>query len=339
MRMRYLILVFSLFLSLNARTQNQTTPQSLFQYFSSIQDSIPLLVLDTDVRSLIKHKKKENYQAAGFQFQGPQGDWISLSAKVRARGNMRKQVCYFPPLKINLKSKDLEKLQLDQLDKLKLVFQCWDNKRGYEILHREQLLYRLHGIIGPISYRTILVRVQLGDKYDEPHHAFLIEEESEFKQRLNGPIVEKGHIRTSMIDREAYLRMCFFQYLILNTDWYMYNLHNLEFIMPEGKDKLLPVPYDFDYAGLVDASYAVPHASRNIKDVKKPCYLCESVSEEEVQQMAAFFQEKKAALYQAVKDYPYLDEKIKKIYRDRLDSFFDEMENEKLLSKRFVNKE
>lgn len=334
---RYPVLLFFLFLSMNLKAQDPTTPQSLFQYFSGITDSIPLLVLDTDVRNLIKLKRKENYQPTSFTFRGPDGEWISLMAKVRARGNMRKQVCYFPPLKINLKTKDLEKLQLDQLDKLKLVFQCWDNKRGYELIHREQLLYRLHEIIGPVSYKTTLVRVQLGDKYEEPHYAFLIEEESEFKQRLNGPIVEKGHVRTSMIDREAYLRMCFFQYLILNTDWYMHNLHNLEFIMPEGKDKLLPVPYDFDYAGLVDASYAVPHSSRNIKDVKEPCYLCKSVTEEEALRMATFFQEKKSALYQTVQDYPYLDEKVKSIFTDRLDTFFKELENERSLKRVFVN--
>lgn len=337
----YLILGLLLILAFQpkAEAQPEQGTQSLFQYFSSITDSVPLLILDTDVRKLIRHKQEEKYQAAKFQFQDTQGNWLSLSAKVRTRGNMRKQVCYFPPLKVNLKKKDFETMPFDKLDKLKLVLQCWDNKQGYAQLHREQLLYQLHQAIGPFSYRTCLVRVQLGDQYDSPQYAFLIEDEEEFAQRLSGPIVEKGRINTKLIDREAYLRMCFFQYLILNTDWYMHNLHNLEFIRPQGYEQFCPIPYDFDYAGLVNASYAVPHPSRNIKSVKQPCYLCEEVSLEEAQTMAAFFLQKKTVLYQIVKDYPHLRKKEKSDFFGRLESFYAEVENEKTLRRNFVNKQ
>lgn len=338
MRNPYLILLLCLLIQGGLKAQGDATNQSLFQYFSSIKDSVPLIILETDARQLVKKKLSEEYQPTTFRFQNAAGEWVSLSGKVRARGNMRKQVCYFPPLKINLKKGDLQDLGFQRLDVLKLVLQCWENKRGYALLHREQLLYQLHEEVGPFSYRTALIRVQLGDDKDDVYYAFLIEEESEFAQRLNGPVVEKGRIRSKLIDREAYLRMCFFQYLILNTDWYMHNQHNLEFIRPDGYELFCPVPYDFDYAGLVNASYAVPHESRNIKDVRQPCYLCDDVSVEEAQEMASFFKEKKSRLYQIVKDYPHLKEKDKEDFIYRLDTFYKEIENDKLVDRFFANK-
>lgn len=334
----YFLLFCSLFFPAKGFAQSETRQQSLFQYLASIEDSIPLLKLDTDIRQLIKHKQAEEYQDAIFSFQDAGGATQNLVAKIRARGNMRKQVCYFPPIKVNLKKSDLEKLGYDSLDQLKLVLQCWDNKRGYSLLHRELLLYQLQEEVGPFSYQTSLIRIQLGTKFDQPHHAFLIEEEKEFAQRLNGLVLEKGILKDQMIDRESYLRMCFFQYLILNTDWYMHNRHNLEFVRPAGYQQFCPVPYDFDYAGLADASYAVPHSSRNIKSVKQPLYLCKDVSQEEARNMARFFREKKPRLYQIVRQYPYLEDKEKAAFLDRLDTFYEEISDEKLLNRFFTNK-
>ena len=49
--------------------------------------------------------------------------------------------------------------------------------------------------------------------------------------------------------------------MIGNTDWAVPNNHNVKLIYDKER-KLAPplvVPYDFDYSGLVDASYAVPN--------------------------------------------------------------------------------
>jgi hypothetical protein len=298
-----------------------------------------LLVLQTDAKQLVQQKMKEEYQKATLEFKGPDGQEVSLSAKVRARGNMRKQVCQLPPIKINLQKKDLVALGLDTLDNLKMVIQCQSNNIGQRYLYKEQLIYEMHQIVGPFSYQTKLVRIQLGDRYDEPLMGFLIEDEDDFAKRLNGPVLEKGILSKRLIDRNAYLRMCFFQYLILNTDWFMGNRHNLEFIRPEGYSKFAPVPYDFDYTGLVNTTYAVPDKSRPIKEVTEPCYLCEEVTLNEARRTAAIYIQKKEALYEVVKNYPYLDKKRKEGFFWRLDDFYRQLENEKITKKVFVNKQ
>ena len=64
----------------------------------------------------------------------------------------------------------------------------------------------------------------------------------------------------------------FFQFMIGNTDYSTTYQHNEKMIFIEGKNAI-PVPYDFDMSGMVDASYAVvsqiPGEEVNITDVKQ----------------------------------------------------------------------
>ncbi|MEM9824542.1 MAG: hypothetical protein AAF985_25875 [Bacteroidota bacterium] len=249
-------------------------PISFFQHFAQ-QDGVPKLTISTDSKKLIKEKKKENYQAASIKFEGLNGELIEMPAKVRSRGNIRKEVCYFPPLKLKMKKKALAELGFDTLNQVKMVIQCQSSKQGLSYLLKEHLIYKLHQPIGPESYQTKLIQIDLIDKDGKVKelHGFLIEEEKEFCARLTAKIPDKGRISSRLIDRDAYTKMCFFQYMILNTDWQMMNRHNLEFIQLEGQQKFMPIPYDFDYSGMVGTSYAVPDPSRGIKSVKDQIFL------------------------------------------------------------------
>lgn len=69
-------------------------------------------------------------------------------------------------------------------------------------------------------------------------------------------------------------RFMLFQYLIGNTDWDVLAgpgpdacCHNVRVIGSEEPRVRIPVPYDFDSAGLVDAEYAAPHAKLPIRSV------------------------------------------------------------------------
>ena len=53
------------------------------------------------------------------------------------------------------------------------------------------------------------------------------------------------------MDRELFLKMEFFQYMIANTDWSLSNKHNLELVKVPARDKVIALPYDFDYSGFV----------------------------------------------------------------------------------------
>jgi hypothetical protein len=74
-------------------------------------------------------------------------------------------------------------------------------------------------------------------------------------------------------------RFALFEHMIGNHDWSMragpagaHCCHNAELIGVGGPGGTIPVPYDFDFSGMVDPPYATPPAELNITDVRTRFY-------------------------------------------------------------------
>ena len=82
------------------------------------------------------------------------------------------------------------------------------------------------------------------------------------------------------------------------------------------------IPYDFDYSGFVNASYAVPVEDLGIETVRQRIY--QGVCRDEVTFMDALqeFTAKKEAFYSVIREFQYLDERSKKDMIRYLDEFF-----------------
>jgi hypothetical protein len=83
-------------------------------------------------------------------------------------------------------------------------------------------------------------------------------------------------IQASQLEPRQAARVALFEYMIGNLDWSMRAgpqgegcCHNGRLI---GKGLYLPLPYDFDYSGLVDAPYAVPPDGIPVNSVKTRYY-------------------------------------------------------------------
>ncbi len=98
----------------------------------------------------------------------------------------------------------------------------------------------------------------------------------------------------------------------------------------------MPIPYDFDYSGMVGTNYAVPDISRGIKNVQEPCFLGKDVTEEEAQSTANYFLSKKDAVYAALEADQHLTKKDSKAIRKRLDFFFKELESKRIIRNVFA---
>ena len=264
-----------------------------------------------------------------------------LLGRLRARGNMRKKVCNYPPLQLKFKKEQLHEAGLDSsFNDVKMVLQCRDGEVGNLYLLREYLIYKLYENIGPIHYKTRLVRLVMDNgngRATEEALAFLIEKEDEFQARLGGNVIEEGIIRNSIIDRQAYTRMCFFQYLILNNDWSIYAKHNMEFIKLKTSPQVFPVPYDFDYSGWVMTNYAAPPPELPIKQVSDPYFRGQKLTAEEVLSTAQFFLERKDDLYATCSRFTLLDDREQRRMVNLLDDFYRTVENEKYLVRNFAN--
>ncbi|NND06741.1 MAG: hypothetical protein HKN87_10205 [Saprospiraceae bacterium] len=299
--------------------------QTLFDYIYNLQ-GLPKLEITTDVKRIINRKGKEEYEPAILKLKDKDDlNLFTFSGKARARGEMRKNVCWFPPVKFDLSKVQLQAYGLSHIDKLKMVFRCRDRSSDDIYNAREFFLYDLYHIIDTNSIRARRVNFSLVERAKEKYSfaGFLVEDEEEYANRKNAIIVESGTIRAGALEREPFLKLIFFQYMIANTDWSIANKHNIEFVKLPGIQRVVALPYDFDYAGFVGQSYAVPHSSLPIESVHQRHFLNYKISDEEFDRMVEFYRSLESDIYKFCDEATYMDEKSRTQNKNYLGKFFN----------------
>jgi hypothetical protein len=288
--------------------------QSLFDSWCERADTLSIR-LDTDFKSLQRNRRQKAYQSLTLHVDGQ-----SFPGRIRSRGHVRLEVCHLPSLKIKLNKKALRRAGFSDLNDLKLVLPCSDDRRGRGYLRRERLAYAMYQRINPFYHRTLPVRLVIDG--GDPLPGFLVEAEEQLAARYTATVVEDRSISTRGLDRAAYLDLCLFNYLILNTDWNIHHQHNVEFIAPEGERRLIPLPYDFDYSGWVGTSYAIPDERRGIASIYVPKFLGRHVTETELLAAAQRWIPLGDTLRELVQQHPDLHESTRKRLLKRLDDFY-----------------
>ncbi|NUQ22507.1 MAG: hypothetical protein HUU34_01025 [Saprospiraceae bacterium] len=339
------VFFYSMTLTLFVSGQSAVAPadssHSIFELLTHEHDSIAAVKLETDWVGLIQHKMKEEYQEGVLSFRQADGSTLKLNVKLRARGNMRKQVCLYPPIKIKIPKNQLTHLGLrDTFNDLKLILSCREGKQYEDCLLKEALAYKLYEHISPVYFETKVVKMAGwdGDKEKFVFYAMLIEDDPEFSTRMHAKKIMTETVKTHTLDRETYLKMAFFQYMIANVDWAIHNKHNVSMFFVPGFQKSVPVAYDFDYSGFVSTNYAVPHESVPITSVTQRYFMGQFVTLEEAIKTAAFFQSKKEDILRTCAEYKMLDEKNRQSLEKFLLKFFDVLCDKKKVKREFVTK-
>jgi len=296
--------------------------------------------IETDVKDLLKTMYEEEYRDAALRYRNAAGEMESAEIELRTRGNSRKEICYFPPLKIKFDKDWLRERGLNpKLRDIKLVVQCSGGKRYEEYLLREFLAYRLYEIHSPFSLRTRLLHLRIIDSegkrkaYD--HYAFLLEDIDEMAARWSGLEINRESIRSSMLEDDPLMVLALFQYMIGNSDWSIPNLHNLKCIKLPMHIRMAPVPYDFDYSGLVNSSYAVPHESFPVSNVRQRFYRGPTCLLKDLEELIPFFMEKRQAVTELCEQFDYLPENNRKDMVDYLDEFYELLEKPEQAQREF----
>ncbi len=285
------------------------TPKSSFYDYLFNLEGLPKITINTNVKRLIRKSLKEEYQEATLQVIEPESGKTNLfKGRIRARGNHRKKVCNIPPVKFDFPKKTLDSLGLLKNDKLKFVFPCRENHRSQELLYKEFFLYELYKFIDTNSIIVKLMDVEFREKDEEKlkFNGFLIEDEDEYARRKNAIVIENGRINPSRLHRSSFLKMLFFQYMIANTDWTVANRHNLELVKLPGIDKVVALPYDFDYSGFVGQEYAVPHESLPIDEVTDRYFFNYKIREHEFYEMVRFYESIEEDVYRICDEATYM---------------------------------
>ncbi len=339
LRSKVLIITFFLLSSMMLMAQGASTlkdtlePLGLFE--TLFQEDIIQLDLTTNFKQLIKRKKKEERFAAHLKITDQMGKKQDWEVEVRARGNQRKKICYFPPLKIyfpksELKARGYHKKYNDY----KLVVKCKGSDFYNDFVLKEYLVYKLYNLLTDISFRVQLVRINITDENNARKplttYGYIIENEDEMAARLGGKIIEQEVLSPKVVDPDLYDRMCLFQFMIGNTDWYAYINHNMKIMTAKGFDKPVLIPYDFDYSGIVSTNYATPNNNYPLEDIKDRYFLGRCRPTKVYAKHLDFFKTKKEALLAYPESLSFLPQLSKDNMHQYLTDFFRIIESPKM---------
>jgi hypothetical protein len=333
----YLNLLTALLLALPFLSQAQeSTPNTLFNLLSEYDPLKMNLVLDLD--SLQEIKRTNNYMPSKFSYQMPNKEWEEWDMEIRARGKFRRTRCDFPPIKLNFSEKELKKAGFKPYDEFKLVSHCLTGRPGKVIVLREYLIYKLYNILTPYSLRVKLVNASYMDSNSKKkikNIAILIEPKKELEKRLNAETCDDCFsVMKDSLNQETANIQALFQYMIGNTDWDIEKLRNVDLVKINGLEEYYPIPYDFDFSGLVEAPYAVPSPDFSIRNNRQRLFL--GMEEEKAALEAAIqvFEDKKEELYEEVKNFKEMSGYSRKRVIRYLDKFYNNLTVEKILATR-----
>src|SRR5258705_5177329 len=250
----------------------QTATSRLFQTREPL-----VLQLRTDLRALFRDRGDARVAHGAVLHYRAGGDTGTLDVKLRTRGIFRLKHCSFPPLRLDLPGrKKLEATPFAGQDKLKLATHCQSDRSYERNLLKEYSLYRVCNGLTDTSHRVRLAMVTYLDTARADtitRYGFLIESEAELARRIGTKVLEVGNLHDILTDPKYMTLVSVFQYLIGNTDWSVWGRHNIVILRDSGpSERLLAVPYDYDFAGAVGAPYAVPPEQLPIKSVRERLY-------------------------------------------------------------------
>ncbi|HRI21121.1 MAG TPA: hypothetical protein PLA68_09200 [Panacibacter sp.] len=322
MKIFFLFILIS-FVSANLRAQNQLPVIDNVKFFTN--DTVFDAVLSADMGKLLNGKMKPEYIPATFSCKLSDSS-ITGQIRVIARGNMRRQICYMPPLKLDFHTDTLSKLYT--LNSLKLVCGCKPNANYEQLLLKEYLVYKIYNLLTEKSYRVRLLNLDYedsrGKKKTISQHAFFIEDAKDMAKRNDCKEWKKVKLNGLNTDRNQMTVFAIFEYMIGNTDWGISANHNSTLILSKKDSAARPfaVPYDFDYSGLVDADYAVPNEGLDIEKVTQRLYRGYPRTMQELDDALKIFRERKEQIYSLISNFELLTPNNRQTMKDYLDDFY-----------------
>lgn len=313
------------------------SPHPLFE-----ADSVLHLTLRTDLKTVVRDRDTltRRYHPATVTYREASGLERSVQAELRTRGHWRLQrhICEFPPLRVRFRDGTAGSV-FEGEKVLKLVTTCQRRSDRYEqFVLQEYLLYRVYRLLTPYSFRVRLARITYEDGAGKvptfTRHAFFLEQQETLAERNGGYVMDVDAVRKEQppVRIEEAARLAVFQYLIANTDWSILNQHNVRLVFP-GSGAAVPVPYDFDWSGVINAPYADPNPAFPIRSVRERLYRGYCISAGALEPILAHFKENRPGIYALLHSVPALEPARLRDMEKFFDSFFQRIDDRAALER------
>ncbi len=343
---RVIAMLAAVLLAVAAPTMAEPSPPK--PLFAS--DNVLEFTLTASLDALLRDRQDtETAVPATLALAGEAPETLAVAVSLRGNSRRKRHVCTFPPLRLTF-AKGLPELSLFRgQKKLKLVTHCRSSERFQQHVLLEYAAYRLLNQLTPESFRVRLVRIRYQEPGDDKplvRYGFLIEDVDDMAKR-NGKRERNGQkpVAPGQLTASGAARTALFQEMIGNLDWSMtvgtqgdQCCHNSRLIgAKDAETDLVPVPYDFDYSGLVNAPYAIPPEGIKVTSVRTRRYRGLCAHNDAVPAAAAAMQAQRSALLGVFDTVSSLDARTRQRSVDYVADYIDNRLQPDKVSSRIAN--
>jgi hypothetical protein len=343
---RWTLSTVALFLMNSSVSAQETrSPDPLFQNMEMLEVRIT-----APLTTLLYERPADEELPAKLQYTDSAGQPVEFDIKIRTRGRFRRQkdVCSFPPMRLNFKSSQTKDTLFHKQDKVKLVTHCQSNTNYEQVILREYNAYRILNVMTDASFRVRLLRITYidseGKKRDDVSHGFIIEHRDRLAKRLEKSYLDIPVTKVSLLDLEHTNLVSVYHYLIGNTDFSPVKAsagesccHNHVLFGNEG-EPVWSVPYDFDQAGLVNAPHAGPNPRFKLRNVRQRLYRGRCVNNDQLSETIAKFNAKREDLMAVLREVDDANERSMKTMSKYVEKFYDVINSERRVKGEFIKK-
>lgn len=336
------------FLALSLPANAQTTGGASGNSPLFANHSILEVRIEAPVARLIRERPDDEYLDGFFTYVRADGSEQKLDLKVRTRGKYRRQkkTCALPPIRLNFQKGQVEGTEFAGQDKLKLVTHCKTSDRYQQMVLREYLAYRILQTLTDKSFGARLMRITYVDTDGREdtlvRYGFVIEDDDDIAVRIGKDKLKIPSTSYDALDQPQMNLAAVFEFLIGNTDFSMIAgpadsdcCHNIVLYGNAGQP-ITPIPYDFDFSGLVNAPYAEPNPQFKIRSVRTRLYRGRCSNNERLDDTFALFREKEADIRALIAGLPDFDPKHEKEVSSYVDDFYEIIADEKMIERKFT---
>jgi hypothetical protein len=131
--------------------------------------------------------------------------------------------------------------------------------------------------------------------------------------------------------------MSMFNFMMLNTDYSVPIMHNVVLVYNTRLSPPVPVPFDFDWSGMINIPYDSPYAARDTRYSGRK-YKGACLSGKELKKVFAIMNSRRDELYRLYREFPYLKTDLKRRSLQELDMFYIIIGNKQLAKQEFIRK-
>ncbi len=302
-------------------------------------------------RTLQRMSDRDRSYPAILSYSDSSGVQQQIPIKVEPRGRSRRFVtCDFPPLRILLDPEETAGTIFAGESTMRLTTYCKHDTKYEQYAIKEYIAYRIYNLLSDYSVRVRPLIITYKDSKSNAtplvRFSYLSEDSKDVARRTGLNSLNMDKVSYKHYAAVEASRFAMFQLLIGNVDWSLIDgkdgkrcCHNASILgASQSAGDWVPVPYDFDSSGLIEARYAAPPESLKLHSIRERLYRGFCYYNQALPETVAHFNAKKPEILALFERSSRLDSDIGKRAVKYIEDFYQLINDPQRLQNEVIDK-